>query len=153
MNQTLYRIPSKGQLGGVAAGLAEHFGIDIALMRVILVVGLFITHGIFFMIYIILWASLPVQHSLFTAQWQTDSANANNDSNFNETLTNMKKDSNKVWGIILIILGTIFLLDEWIPDFDFGKFWPLILIAVGGYIIFRDKDKIDYKNNNDSNNL
>ena len=148
MNQTLYRIPSKGQLGGVAAGLAERFGIDIAVMRVILVIGLFITHGVFFLIYIILWASLPVQHS-----WQTASADANNDSTFNETLTNMKKDSNKVWGIILIILGTIFILDEWIPDFDFGKFWPLILIAVGGYIIFRDKDKIDYKNNNDSSNL
>lgn len=148
MNQTLHRIPSKGQLGGVAAGLAERFGIDIAVTRVILVIGLFITHGVFFLIYIILWASLPVQHS-----WQTASADANNDSTFNETLTNMKKDSNKVWGIILIILGTIFLLDEWIPDFDFGKFWPLILIAVGGYIIFRDKDKIDYKNNNDSSNL
>ncbi len=84
---------------------------------------------------------------------QTASADVPTDSTFNETLTNMKKDSNKVWGIILIILGTIFLLDEWIPDFDFGKFWPLILIAVGGYIIFRDKDKIDYKNNNDNSNL
>jgi phage shock protein C len=146
MNQTLYRIPSKGQLGGVAAGLAERFGIELAVMRVILVVGLLITHGIFFWIYIILWASLPVQHS-----WQTASADASNASNFNETLTNMKKDSNKVWGIILIVLGTIFLLDEWIPDFDFGKFWPLILIAVGGYIIFRDKDKIDF--NNDKSNL
>ena len=147
MNQTLYRIPSKGQLGGVAAGLAERFGIDIAIMRVILFFGLIFTHGIFFWIYIILWASLPVQHS-----WQTASADATTDSTFNETLTNMKKDSNRVWGIILIVLGTIFLLDEWIPDFDFGKFWPLILIAVGGYIIFRDKDKIDF-NNKDTNNL
>lgn len=147
MNQTLYRIPSKGQLGGVAAGLAERFGIDLAVIRVILVVGLFITHGIFFVIYIILWASLPVQNS-----WQMASPDVTNDSTFNETSINMKKDSNKVWGIILIILGTIFLLDEWIPDFDFGKFWPLILIAVGGYIIFRDKDKIDF-NNNDKSNL
>ncbi len=148
MNQTLYRIPSKGQLGGVAAGLAERFGIDIAVMRIILVVGLLFTHGIFLLIYIILWASLPVQHS-----WQTAPSDATNDSTFNETLTNMKKDSNKVWGIILIVLGTIFLLDEWIPDFDFGKFWPLILIAVGGYIIFKDRDKIDFRNNNDTNNL
>ena len=146
MNQTLYRIPSKGQLGGVAAGLAERFGIELSVMRVILFFGLIFTHGIFFWIYIILWASLPVQNS-----WQTASVDANNASNFNETLTNMKKDSNKVWGIILIVLGTIFLLDEWIPDFDFGKFWPLILIAVGGYIIFRDKDKIDF--NNDKSNL
>lgn len=148
MNQTLFRIPSKGQLGGVAAGLAERFGIDVAVMRVILFLGLIFTHGIFFWIYIILWATLPVQH-----QWETVSADGVNNSNFNETLTNMKKDSNKVWGIILIVLGTIFLLDEWIPDFDFGKFWPLILIAVGGYIIFKDKDKIDFRNDNTNNDL
>jgi phage shock protein C len=150
MNQTLFRIPSRGQLGGVAAGLAERFDIDIAIVRIILVLGLIFTHGIFFWIYIILWASLPVQHG-----WQTASANANatTDSPFNETLTNMKKDSSRVWGIILIALGTIFLLEEWLPDFDFGKFWPLILIAVGGYIIFKDKDKIDFRNDNTDNNL
>lgn len=138
MNQTLFRIPSRGQLGGVAAGLAERYGIDVTVVRIILVVGLIFTHGIFFWIYIILWASLPVQH-----EWQTVSMNdaqATTDSSFNATLTNMKKDSNRVWGIILIALGTIFLLDEWLPDFDFGKFWPLILIAVGGYIIFKDKN-------------
>jgi len=151
MNQGLYRVPSKGQLGGVAAGLAERFGLDISVMRLISVCGLIFTHGIFFWIYIILWILLPVQDSLFAARWQTTSADASNDSTFNETLTNMKKDSNKVWGIILIILGTIFLLDEWIPDFDFGKFWPLILIAVGGFIIFRDKDKIDFDNKDRSN--
>jgi phage shock protein PspC (stress-responsive transcriptional regulator) len=149
MNQNLYRIPSKGQLGGVAAGLAERFGIDIAVMRVILFLGLIFTHGIFFWIYVILWATLPVQE-----QWQTaNGTDASNDFTFNETLTNMKKDSSKVWGIVLIILGTIFLLDEWIPDFDFGKFWPLILIGVGGYIIFKDKDKIDFHNDSNNSNL
>lgn len=149
MNQNLYRIPSKGQLGGVAAGLAERFGIETTIVRLILSVGLIATHGIFFWIYIILWVALPVQE-----QWQTaNGADASNDFTFNETLTNMKKDSSKVWGIVLIILGTIFLLDEWIPDFDFGKFWPLILIAVGGYIIFKDKDKIDFRNDNNNSNL
>ena len=144
MNQTLFRIPSRGQLGGVAAGLAERFGIDVAVVRIILAVGLIFTHGIFFWIYIILWASLPVQHELSAAQWQTASmdATAPTDSSFNVTLKNMKKESSKVWGIILIALGTIFLLDEWLPDFDFGKFWPLILIAVGGYIIFKDKNNL-----------
>ena len=150
MNQTLFRIPSRGQLGGVAAGLAERFDLDVAIVRIILAVGLIFTHGVFFWIYIILWAALPVQHS-----WQTASADATapTDSPFNETLTNMKKDSSRVWGIILIALGTIFLLEEWLPDFDFGKFWPLILIAVGGYIIFKDKDKIDFSNDNTDNNL
>lgn len=137
MKESLYRIPSKGQLGGVAAGLAERFGLDVAVVRILLFLGLIFTHGIFLWMYIILWIALPVKH-----QWET--SEVPNDSTFNSTFTNMKKDSNKVWGLILIVLGTIFLLDEWLPDFDFGKFWPLILVAVGGYIIFKDKDKINY---------
>jgi len=147
MNDSLYRIPSKGQLGGVAAGLAERFGFDVSIVRLLLFLGLIFTHGIFFWMYIILWIALPVKH-----QWETTSTPE--DSNFNSTtFTNMKKDSSKVWGIILIVLGTIFLLDEWIPDFDFGKFWPLILIGVGGYIIFKEKDKINFHNDNDKTNF
>ncbi|MDR6562715.1 MULTISPECIES: PspC domain-containing protein [Arcicella] len=147
MNDSLYRIPSKGQLGGVAAGLAERFGFDVSIVRLLLFLGLIFTHGIFFWMYIILWIALPVKH-----QWETTSTPE--DSNFNSTtFTNMKKDSSKVWGIILIVLGTIFLLDEWIPDFDFGKFWPLILIGVGGYIIFKEKDKINFNNDNDKTNF
>jgi hypothetical protein len=51
----------------------------------------------------------------------------------------MKSESNKIKGAVLIGLGLLFLLNEWLPNFDFGKFWPLLLIGAGGYIIFKDK--------------
>jgi hypothetical protein len=32
---------------------------------------------------------------------------------------------------VLITIGTIFLLDRWLPDFSFHRLWPLILIVIG----------------------
>ena len=34
-------------------------------------------------------------------------------------------------GIILVVLGVLFLIGNLVPDFEFGKYWPVILIAIG----------------------
>jgi phage shock protein C len=36
-----------------------------------------------------------------------------------------------VIGAVLILLGGLFLLQEWLPAFDFDLFWPLILVGLG----------------------
>ncbi|HZV11579.1 MAG TPA: DUF5668 domain-containing protein [Candidatus Kapabacteria bacterium] len=41
-------------------------------------------------------------------------------------------------GLILIVIGLLFLMSNLVPEFDFGKYWPLILIAIGiGMLINR----------------
>jgi len=45
---------------------------------------------------------------------------------------------NRTAGIILIVLGAFFLLNEWMPYwFDLSKMWPLILIIIGATILFK----------------
>ena len=44
---------------------------------------------------------------------------------------------NYTGGLILLVLGIIFLLAEFIPSFDLGKLWPLILIAIGLGILLK----------------
>jgi hypothetical protein len=34
-------------------------------------------------------------------------------------------------GLILIVLGGIFLMQNFIPDVRIGDYWPLLLIAIG----------------------
>lgn len=52
---SLYRDPDKGKIAGVCAGLAEHFGWELWLVRIIFVTG-FLLSGSFFLIgYIIGW--------------------------------------------------------------------------------------------------
>jgi hypothetical protein len=40
-----------------------------------------------------------------------------------------------VVGIILIVVGGIFLVREYVPALDWDKLWPIILIAVGAVLL------------------
>jgi phage shock protein C len=57
-SKKLYRVKDKEVFGGVCAGLAEYFNIDVVLVRVIFVLlALFGGGGV--LIYIILWIAVP----------------------------------------------------------------------------------------------
>jgi phage shock protein C len=63
MNGTpLLRIKSNKMIGGVAAGLAEYFNLDVTLVRVLLV-GAFFTPIPAIIPYIILWIVMPTKES------------------------------------------------------------------------------------------
>ncbi|MFP4199227.1 MAG: PspC domain-containing protein [Halanaerobium sp.] len=46
---------------------------------------------------------------------------------------NSKNNNNrrKLFAVIMILVGSIFLIDIWIPDLYWEKYWPLILVAAG----------------------
>jgi hypothetical protein len=52
-----------------------------------------------------------------------------------------KKQESLFWGIVLLLIGTIFLMGNLGVDIDvweiIGDFWPLILIAIGVKYIWR----------------
>lgn len=53
-----------------------------------------------------------------------------------------KKKDKVLQGIILIVLGSIFLLNNYgYTNIDIGKLWPLFLIIPGFFIIYRSSEK------------
>ncbi|MFZ5518828.1 MAG: cell wall-active antibiotics response protein LiaF [Candidatus Zhuqueibacterota bacterium] len=46
------------------------------------------------------------------------------------------------WGVILIVIGLLFLFDQW-DWLEIGDLWPLIIIAVGVYYIIKSRNGID----------
>ena len=54
----LYRDTDNGKVGGVSAGLAAYFKVDVVLVRILFLVGLF-AGGFAFPLYIVLWVLLP----------------------------------------------------------------------------------------------
>jgi len=42
-----------------------------------------------------------------------------------------------VWGIVLIILGVIFLLQNVIPYYFLNRLWPLVFVLLGAYLVYR----------------
>ena len=59
----LFRVKgNESMLGGVMAGMAEYFNIDVTLVRV-LAVGAFFTPVPVVLMYLILWAIMPVKQN------------------------------------------------------------------------------------------
>jgi phage shock protein C len=61
MNTTrrLYRDETNKMLGGVCAGLAEYFGVDVTLVRIGVVLLGLATHAFGLLAYLLLWAIMP----------------------------------------------------------------------------------------------
>jgi len=143
MNKKLYRSNKDKMLGGVAGGLAEYFAIDPTLVRIIFVVSLF-AGGAGVLAYIILWIVVPEEPYAFTKP-ASPSENSQNEENgttsgetaqsgqeqYKQAMAEQKHKRSSVLGIILIIIGLLFLLDNFIPRIHFGDFWPLVLVAIG----------------------
>ena len=45
LHKELYRDPDKGRIGGVCAGVAEYFGLEVWLVRILTVTGFFLLAG------------------------------------------------------------------------------------------------------------
>jgi len=141
MEKRLYRDEHRKMIAGVCAGLADYFGIDVTVVRVLFLATLILKGG-GLMIYIILWIVLPVKNYIFnnpTVDYKIPPTPFGNPAPFTSgdpfinKLPNHKSSGTIIAGAILIMLGGFFLLDQFdfIPDWDFSLLWPLILIAVG----------------------
>ncbi len=139
----LYRSNTQKILGGVCGGLAEYFDVDVTLIRLLWVMAI-IVGGAGAMVYIIAWIIIPEYPRMETAAVGDNSTSeevvVNDDfetaaSPKNEKEGNAKKNS--LAGIILIVLGVLFLLHEFFPFWQMRRYWPIILIAAGIIFILR----------------
>jgi phage shock protein C len=47
-----------------------------------------------------------------------------------------------IGGLVLIVLGLLFLANNLIPDFRFGDYWPVILIVIGGVLLWKSRNEV-----------
>lgn len=135
---------------GVCGGLAEYFGIDPVIVRLIFVVLLFI-NGIGFFIYIILAIIMPKAENQDQSAKETIRENVQEmGEKVRETGEGLgiafsknvgEKHSHRAgwFGIILILLGIILLLDNLnlIKWFNKDLLWPVIIIFAGVWLLIK----------------
>jgi phage shock protein C len=143
MYRKLYRSNKDKKLGGVAGGLAEYFSVDPTLVRILFVLSVFL-HGGGLLVYIILWIVVPEEPFVFvtpnagtdegiqgeSGSSNTEDTNVNQNKYYQAAIEKQNKRTS-ILGAILIIIGVLFLMDNFIPRIHFGDFWPLIFVAVG----------------------
>jgi len=154
MEDRLYRSRTDRMIWGVCGGLAKYFDIDPTIVRVIAVLSVFVS-GLGILAYIILAIVVPLENSKATEPKDTIKENVEDmkeaagelgreirstlagEEDEPEEVAKVRHRRRNLFGIILIVLGVIFLLGSfnlfwW---FNWGNLWPLILVVIGVLII------------------
>jgi phage shock protein PspC (stress-responsive transcriptional regulator) len=135
-NRKLSRNSMNKVIGGVCSGLAEFFGLDVALVRIAFVIAfMFASFG--FWLYIILWIVLPVEG-------QQSTVNSQQSESVSESVSVSKSESkvkSVLAGSFVILIGLLFLINNFIPINWVWKLWPLILVAIGVVMIVTSSKK------------
>jgi phage shock protein C len=158
MERRLYKDEHRKMIGGVCAGLAEYFNIDVTLIRILFFATLILKGG-GLVIYVILWVCLPKKGYLYnpTVDYKVPpnpfgSTPAPQPNAFTNMPPKRASKSGTVIGAILIVIGAFFLLDEFniIPDWDFDleNIWPVILVGIGLLLIFSGAKRRPWDNDN-----
>ncbi len=160
MAKRLYRSRDDRMICGVCGGLAKYFDIDPVIVRVIAILLIFAS-GTGILAYIILAIVVPLESSQAsepkdvikenveemkqTASQLGDeirSTFAKKEGAPEETAKPRQRSLN-VFGIILIVVGVLFLLASFnlFSWLHWRYLWPLILVAIGLLIIFGARRK------------
>ena len=122
----LYRSRSDRMIGGVAGGLGHYFNVDpvwIRLAFVVLAMG-----GAGILAYLILWIVIP-ERPLSEAE-----------PPITATLSTNRGKELIAWALVAIGLMMLASTLQILPTWDWGRFWPLLLIVAGTALLLRPRE-------------
>lgn len=129
----LYRSRKTRIIAGVAGGLAEYFEIDVTLVRLLWVLAVF-AGGTGVLAYIVAVIVIPEEKDAFGYP----GAEQVEDRVKPEKIPH-RETARRNAGLLLIGLGIVLLAYEILPRDLMRYLWPLLLIALGIFILFRDR--------------
>lgn len=141
----LYKSSKNKVFFGVAGGIAEYFELDPVLIRIAFVL-LTIFHGSGILIYIICAIVIPKDYMLnymySQQQSNTDNINPNSSETAPPLIPVVSQSKNReVLGYVLIVIGTLILIPNIIPNWGFSDILPLGLIIFGGWLVINSINK------------
>lgn len=134
----LYRSKTHRVIGGVAGGIGEYLDIDPVLARIVFILTFF-AGGAGLFAYIIAWIIIPEQPRENTMTMPSDPQQSTTPP---PPVPPSKPEEHTrrggiVGGLVLLVVGLLFLGQNFLPNFDFGDWWPLILVAIGAGLLYK----------------
>ena len=145
MNERLYRSREDRMLAGVAGGLAEIWDADPSLIRIVWALLAVLTGGLAIVVYIVMAivvpegdaptaggvGARPESPEAATAREARRAARAERRAN----RADGSRSAGLIVGVLLIVIGAVFLVRAWLPAIDLGLLWPLALVALGVVVL------------------
>jgi phage shock protein C len=167
MEKHLYRSRTDRMIGGVCGGLAEYFGVDPTLVRIgAVLLGIANGVGVLAYVILLVVVPEEGDKPMYAAWTDSTDASgetapvdpstpAPQPSPSRESatpatpapvaapptvvmpVTPAPRRGGLTGGIVLIVIGGVFLASQFVPGLDIGKLWPLILVAIGVSMILK----------------
>lgn len=156
----IYRSTDDKMIGGVAAGIAHYLELDVALIRLLWVLAVFLG-GAGIAAYLVAWIIIPEEpysgaisrgiaggniHENKTPSGELDEYAGDEEDFSGGEAGNASAGScspgndrtNQVFGVLLVVLGIAFLIRETLNLDIFRYMWPGLLILLGIFILFNN---------------
>ncbi len=157
MKKKLYRSTKERIIAGVCGGIAEYFDVDPTLIRLLWIL-IVLLGGVGIIAYIIASIIIPKNpEEVAEAEGATEGKEDIGEKvkkgakevidevkerfESGGSLPETERNRRILGGIIIIVIGLIFLLNSFFPWFGWGGLWPLVLIALGIIIIIQSSKK------------
>jgi phage shock protein C len=108
---------------GVCGGLAEYFGVDAVLLRIV-AVALALSGGAGLLLYVIAWIAMPEDTT-------TDAAERQRALEPSAGPVRQRATAATIAGAVLVAAGALMLLNQLLPWMNVALLWPLVVIAGG----------------------
>jgi len=147
MNRRLYRSVVDRRIGGVAAGTATYFDIDPSIARVLWLLLAFFSGGVFFVVYLVMWAVVPEEPYPTGPAGASTAAPPSGAAGDEAPAAAVPGAAPASWppaanaasgpggrvllGAILIVIGAWFLAAEFLPWLNWDLVWPIGLVVIG----------------------
>ena len=133
MNRHLYRCRHDRRIAGVASGVAEYFGLDVTLVRVVWFVSIFF--GFFtLVVYVGLAIIVPLEPITAEEAARQETLMAAGDAGHRHAERSPGMITTWI-GLALVLLGALALADFVIPGMSWRYLWPLFILGVGGLLL------------------
>jgi phage shock protein C len=136
VNRRLYRCRHDRRIAGVAAGLAEFYGLDTTLMRVLWFVSIFVTGGLSILLYLGLVLIMP-QEPVTADEAALGAGGAPVEGHLHAPRGAGAGRGTMFVGAVLILFGALALVDALMPAWtdSWRYLWPAFLVGVGALLI------------------
>jgi phage shock protein C len=146
--ETLSRNKDEAIVAGVCAGLAEYFHTDPTLVRISFVILTFFG-GFGIIAYLILIIIMPINNTPNNPEGPAGEGRVpDRASDLKKETQALFKDIDKhiskshnsshgIFGFTILLIGLLLLTNNFFPDYDLIKLWPLLLVLLGIGIMFK----------------
>lgn len=137
MNRRLYRCRHDRKIAGVAAGLAEFYGLDPTLMRVLWFLSIFVTGGLSILLYFGLVIIVPLEPVTAEEAALVAAGGEVVDGHLHASRGAGSGRGTMFLGAVLILFGALALVDALLPSWteSWRYLWPAFLVGVGALLI------------------